>query len=215
MNHSYVDPGLRCIGQSFVVPVSSTGQALAQPTAPAEPRECSFNHPSSRQHLKVVAVPGALDNLERPACQGPDPLDQLSSIASVSPNQSQAGKPSFQLVHNQPCPVPVLDVSRVNHDSQQHPYGIHDDVTLASHHLLTSVKATRPPSSIVLTDWLSMIAALGVHSLPSARRTSGRRASWTCSQMPSFFHLRKYWYTVCHGGKSCGSIRHGQPVRRT
>ena len=58
MNHSYVDPGLRCIGQSFVVPVSSTGQALAQPTAPAEPRECSFNHPSSRQHLKVVAVPG-------------------------------------------------------------------------------------------------------------------------------------------------------------
>ena len=70
MNHSYVDPGLRCIGQSFVV--------LAQPTAPAEPRECSFNHPSSRQHLKVVAVPGALDNLERPACQGPDPLDQLS-----------------------------------------------------------------------------------------------------------------------------------------
>ena len=49
MNHSYVDPGLRCIGQSFVV--------LAQPTAPAEPRECSFNHPSSRQHLKVDLPP--------------------------------------------------------------------------------------------------------------------------------------------------------------
>ena len=93
MNHSYVDPGLGCLGQSFAVPVSSTGQALAQPTAPAEPRECSFNHPSSRQHLKVVAVPGALDNLERPACQGPDPLDQLSSIASIGPDQPHAGNP--------------------------------------------------------------------------------------------------------------------------
>ena len=97
MNHSYVDPGLRCIGQSFVVPVSSTGQALAQPTAPAEPRECSFNHPSSRQHLKVVAVPGALDNLERPACQGPDPLDQLSSIASIGPDQPHAGNRPINL----------------------------------------------------------------------------------------------------------------------
>ena len=89
MNHSYVDPGLRCIGQSFVV--------LAHPTAPAEPRECSFNHPSSRQHLKVVAVPGALDNLERPACQGPDPLDQLSSIASIGPDQPHAGKTALSI----------------------------------------------------------------------------------------------------------------------
>ena len=157
-----------------------------------------------------------------------------SQLAGYSPQRPESNLPTARRILRQPksiaggenrpfslsitslAPVPVLDVSRVNHDSQQHPYGIHDDVTLASHHLLTSVKATRPPFSVVLTDWLSMIAALvGVHSLPSARRTSGRRASWTCSQMPSLFHLRKYWYTVCHGGKSCGSIRHGQPVRRT
>ena len=188
---------------------------LTQPTTPSDPRQRSLNYPSSWQHGKLMTATRTPHNLQDIARRGLNPIYQLPGVSCVRPNQSQAGKPSFQLVHNQPCPVPVLDVSRVNHDSQQHPYGIHDDVTLTSHHLLTSVKATRPPSSVVLTDWLSMIAALGVHSLPSPRRTSGRRASLICSQMPSFFHLRKYWYPVCHGGKSCGSIRHGQPVRRT
>ena len=125
MNHSYVDPGLGCIGQSFVVPVSSTGQALAQPTAPAEPRECSFDHPSSRQHLKVVAVPGALDNLERPACQGPDPLDQLSSIASIGPDQPHAGKPPYQFIDDQLGSISILDIGRMHHHRQQQPHGIY------------------------------------------------------------------------------------------
>ena len=154
MNHSYVDPGLRCIGQSFVV--------LAQPTAPAEPRECSFNHPSSRQHLKVVAVPGAFDNLEGPACQGPDPLDQLSSIASIGPDQPHAGKPPYQFIDDQLRSISILDIGRMHHHRQQQPHGIHNDVSLSTVDLLASVIATRPPFSVVLTDWLSMMAALGV-----------------------------------------------------
>ena len=171
MNHSYVDPGLRCIGQSFVV--------LAQPTAPAEPRECSFNHPSSRQHLKVVAVPRALDNLERPACQGPDPLDQLSSIASIGPYQPHAGKPPYQFIDDQLRSISILDIGRIHR--QQQPHGIYNDVSLSTVDLLASVIATRPPFPVVLTDWLSMMAALGVGLLPSAFRTLGRRASWTRS----------------------------------
>ena len=150
MNHSYVDPGLGCLGQSFVVPVSSTGQALAQPTAPAEPRECSFNHPSSRQHLKVVAVPGALDNLERPACQGPDPLDQLSSIASIGPDQPHAGKPLYQFIDDQLRSISILDIGRMHHHRQQQPHGIYNDVSLSTVDLLASVIATRPPFSVVL-----------------------------------------------------------------
>ena len=215
MNHSYVDPGLHCIGQSFVVPVSSTGQALAQPTAPAEPRECSFNHPSSRQHLKVVAVPGALDNLERPACQGPDPLDQLSSIASIGPDQPHAGKPPYQFIDDQLRSISILDIGRMHHHRQQQPHGIYNDVSLSTVDLLASVIATRPPFSVVLTDWLSMMAALGVGLLPSAFRTLGRRASWTRSHVPSCLHSRKYHHTVPQGGRSCGMARHVQPLRRT
>ena len=215
MNHSYVDPGLGCLGQGFVVPVSSTGQALAQPTAPAEPRECSFDHPSSRQHLKVVAVPGALDNLERPACQGPDPLDQLSSIASIGPDQPHAGKPPCQFIDDQLRSISILDIGRMHHHRQQQPHGIYNDVSLSTVDLLASIIATRPPFSVVLTDWLSMIAALGVGLLPSDCRTLGRRASWTRSQVPSSVHLRKYVHNVCQGGRSCGSIRQGHPVRST
>ena len=103
----------------------------------------------------------------------------------------------------------------MNHDGQQQSYRVHGDVTLATHHLLTSIIATRPPFSVVFTDWLSMIAALGVGLLPSDCRTLGRSASWTPSQVPSSVHLRKYLYTVCQGGRSCGSIRHGHPVRST
>ena len=207
MNHSYVDPGLGCLGQSFVVPVSSTGQALAQPTAPAEPRECSFDHPSSRQHLKVVAVPGALDNLERPACQGPDPLDQLSSIASIGPDQPHAGKPPYQFIDDQLRSISILDIGRMHHHRQQQPHGIYNDVSLSTVDLLASVIATRPPFSVVLTDWLSMMAALGVGLLPSAFRTLGRRASWTRSHVPSCLHSRKYHHTVPQGGR----LRHGSP----
>ena len=90
MNHCYVDPRLRCIGQGLVV--------LAQSTAPAEPRECSLDHPSSGQHLKLMAVPGTFHNFKRPACQGPDPLDQLSAIACIGPDQSQTGKTALSFL---------------------------------------------------------------------------------------------------------------------
>ena len=214
MNHSYVGPHLGCIGQSFVVPVSSTGQALAHPTAPAEPRECSYLRGSTRKRWLSLE---ALDNLERPACQGPstDPLDQLSSIASIGPDQPHAGKPPYQFIDDQLRPIPILDIGRMHHHRQQQPHGIYYDMSLSTVDLLASVIATRPPFSVVLTDWLSIIAALGVGFLPSACRTLTRRASLARSHVPSSLHSRKYHHTVPQGGRSCGMARHVQPLRRT
>ena len=137
MDHCDMHPSFRRFREGFVV--------LTQPTTPSDPRQCSLNYPSSWQHGKLMTATRTPHNLQGIARRGLNPIYQLPGVSCVSPNQSQAGKPSFQLVHNQPCPVPVLDVSRVNHDSQQHPYGIHDDVTLASHHLLTSVKSHEAP----------------------------------------------------------------------
>ena len=207
MNHSYVYPGLGCLGQSFVV--------LAQPTAASQPCQCSFDDPSSWQHLEMMAVSRTPHNLQYPARCGQHPINQLTGVTSVRPYQLQVRKPSYQLIDDQLCAISVLDVSRMNHDGQQQPYGVHDDVTLAPHHLLTSIIATRPPFSVVFTDWLSMMAALGVGLLPSDCRTLGRSDLWTPSHVPSSVHLRKYLYTVCQAGRSCGSIRHGHPVRST
>ena len=176
MNHSYVYPGLGCLGQGFVVPVSSTGQALAQPTRASQPCKCSLNHPSPRQHLELMAASRTPHNLQRPTRQGHDPINQLARVTSISPDQLQAWKPSYQLIDNQLCTISVLDVSGVDHDCQQQSYGVHDDMPLAARHLLTGIIATRPPFSVVFTLWLSMIAALGEVCRPSAVRTLSRRA---------------------------------------
>lgn len=67
--------------------------------------------------------------------------------------------------------------------------------------------------SVVLTDWLSVIATLGAASLPSASRTTERSVSLTSFHVPSAVHARKYLYTVCEGGRSLESIRQAHPLR--
>ena len=205
MSHSYVDPGLGCFRQRLVV--------LAQPATPSQPRECSLNHPSARQCLELMTVPGTLHDFKRPSCQLPHPLDQFSPIARVSPDQTQAPKSSFQFRDNQLRAIPVLNVGGMHHHVQQQPHGIHYDVSLSTFDLLARVIAARPPFSVVFTDWLSMIAALGVGFLPSASRTAERRVSLTRFHVPSVVHFRKYLYTVCQGGRSLGSIRQAHPLR--
>jgi hypothetical protein len=62
-------------------------------------------------------------------------------------------------------------------------------MALASLHLLAGVIASWSPFSVVVfTLRLSIMAAEGVGSLPSASLTLGRKASWIRSQVPSFRH---------------------------
>jgi hypothetical protein len=81
-----------------------------------------------------------------------------------------------------------LNVRSMYHHSQQQPQGIHHDMALAPLHLLAGVVASWPPFSVVFTLWLSIMAAEGVGSLPSASLTLGRKVSWMRSQVPSFLH---------------------------
>jgi hypothetical protein len=101
----------------------------------------------------------------------------------------------------------------VHDDREEQPERVDQDVTLAAVDPLTAVVAVRPPLSVVRTDWVSMIAAEGWRSRPSATRTSPRSRSLSRSKVPSFFHCMKYQYTMRHGGRSLGSIRHGHPAR--
>ena len=169
MNRSYIQPRFRCTGQGFIV--------LAQPATTSQPRQCSLNHPPAWQHLKLMAGPGTLDDLQDPARHGHHPVHQLAAVASVSPDESKAWESSYQFIDDQPRTISVLDIGRMHHHRQQQAHGIYDDVSLSTVDLLTSIIATRPPFSVVFTLWLSMIAALGVGSLPSASRTQGRSVS--------------------------------------
>ena len=207
MNHRQMNPSLRRFSEGFIV--------LAQPAALTQPCQGSFDDPSAWHHLELVAVFGRLHYLQDIARSGPHPINQPSPVAPVSPDEPQPRESSLHLVDNQLSAISILDVSGMHHHRQQQPHRIYDDVPLASFYPLASIIATRPPFSVVFTLWLSMMAALGVRSLPSTSRTSGRRVSWTFAHVPSSVHLRKYLYTVCQEGRSCGSIRQAHPVRST
>ena len=87
-------------------------------------------------------------------------------------------------------------------------------IAALSSEFLARVVATDPPFSVVLTDWLSMIATAGrrlfthVRSAPVHAADRGSSATshrdGTCDNNDA---------TVAHGPNSRGSIRHWQPVR--
>ena len=202
-----MNPGFTGFGQCFIV--------LAQAAAPTQPRQGAFHYPSAGQHLKAVTVRLPPDYLQQPAAKGPGPGDQLASVSAVSPNYLESGKPTRQFSQHQLGSISILDVGGMYHHGQKQSHGVYYDVTLAAGDLFAGIIAPRPPFSVVFTDWLSMIAALGVASRPAASRTLGRKASSMASQGPSSRHFRKYHQTVPQGGKSWGTIRQGTPPRST
>ena len=194
MNHSYMNPSLTGLWQSFII--------FAQSTTPTQPAKGALHDPSARQHLKMVAVRRTLDNLQKPTTECIGPLYQLSCITAIGPDQLESRKSPHKLRKHKFGPVSVLYIRSMDDNSQQQSQGINHDMAFTPRHLLARIVATRPPFSVVFTDWLSMMAALGVGSCPSASRTLGRSASWMRSQLPSSLHCRKYHDTVPQGGRS-------------
>ena len=194
MNHRNLNPCLTGLRQSFEI--------FAQPTTPTQPCKCAFHDPSAGQHLKMVDVRRTLDNLQKPTTECISPFYQLSCIAAISPDQLESRKSPHKLRKHKLGPVSVLDIRSMDDNGQKQSQSVYDDMALASRDLLACIVSTRPPFSVVLTDWLSMMAALGVGSRPSASRTLGRSASWMRSQLPSSLHCRKHHDTVPQGGRS-------------
>jgi hypothetical protein len=79
----------------------------------------------------------------------------------------------------------------MDHHGQEQAGRVDQDVPLATADLLAAVVATRPPFSVVFTDWLSRIAPLGSGSRPALIRTSSRKAELIAAQVPSRLHIRK------------------------
>lgn len=150
---------------------------LTETTILPKPCKRPLNDPAARQYIKRVSIVAATHDIQYPLAASLHPVNQLSSISSISPDQLKSRQPDL-------CPqqqflgaIPVLHVTRMNQDGQHQCHSVYENMTLASIHFLCSIIPTRTPFSVVFTDWLSIMPALGSASLSAASRTCLRRAS--------------------------------------
>ena len=192
-------------------------EVLGQSPTETQPAEGPLHHPAPGKHVKALEVVGALHDLELDGQLRPEvayPLDELPGVGAVRPDMPEIQPASAQGLEDDSRSIAILHVGRMNTSHQDQAECIDKDVPLAAFRLFAGVVAFGAPLSVVLTDWLSRIAALGAPSRPSLRRTCHRSSSWMRCHVPSADQAAKYLNTEFQGGKSCGSARHAHPVRR-
>src|SRR5271165_5274695 len=149
---------------------------LGQSAAAAEPGESGFDDPALGQDDEGLGRIRPLNDLDHHARQSsPDVALKLPpSIAAVGKELGQERKGAEQGRHQRCAAVTVLDVGGVDDRMHQQALRIDEDVALFAHDLLAGVVTRRidagPPFSVLLTLWLSMIAAVGLASRAAASR---------------------------------------------
>jgi hypothetical protein len=144
--------------------------------------------------MEPFLLVGSFDNLqfERTAWpQGGDPLQEFAGIPSIGPNEPDPRKAVSYPSQKQFGSISILNIGCMHDYSNNQPECIYEQMPFATVDFLAGVIAMEPTFSVVLTDWLSIMAALGSSSRPSAMRTFARNASWSCVQVPSRRHTEK------------------------
>ena len=170
IDHGHVEEAFSGLGEEFII--------LAESAVTVEPAKCALDDPAFGQDLEAFGRVATPDNFEFPTGELFDPSLQLSGVAAVGPDLFQSRTVEANLLDQSARPVTVLNAGRVHDHADGQSQGIDDKVALASFNLLASVVAAlRPPFSPVLTDWLSMIAAVGF----AWRCFNSRTRSWSLS----------------------------------
>jgi hypothetical protein len=166
-DHGDVDHRLAGVREVLVV--------LAEPTLSPEPAERTFDHPATRQNLEPFEVFGALHDLQTDGvslAERPDPVDELPRVSAVGPDEAKPLPSLAEATEEELGSIAILDISGMNNDGDQQPERIDEEVPLSAVDLLARIVAMGPPFSVVLTDWLSMIPALGSRFRPADWRRS-------------------------------------------
>lgn len=119
------------------------------------------------------------------------PVLELTLVALICPDVLQAGQGGAHLREEGLAAPAVVLVCREDLDAGQQAGSLDQRVALAAVQLLVPVVAADPPFSLVRTDWLSRMAAVGFASLSILRRVRSRSSGWMRSQVPPTHHLRK------------------------
>ncbi len=119
----------------------------------------------------------AFDDFNDPAVPADRPIYKLSGITAIGPDHFKAPPSRAQLLDQQLAAVTILDVGRVNDQREDQAKRVNNDMALAPLGFLARIVPSVAPFSAVLTDWLSMMPALGVDLRPSSIRTRRRSCS--------------------------------------
>ena len=144
--------------------------------APPKPCERSFDDPPLREDDKSFCVIGTLDDLHvHPRhyfCHGA--AKQRALIAAIGVEFHQERIHAEHGRHYEYAAVAILNVSGMNDGMNQQALRIDENVALLALDLFSRIVTRRidrrPPFSALLTLWLSMTAAVGLASRPSASR---------------------------------------------
>ncbi len=190
MNH-----GLATLGERLVI--------FAQAAIPSEPREGAFDDPAFGQHDKSRQIVVAFDDLQNPSTQSAGPLDQLTDIAPVGPDQTQAWKQTTKFSQHELGTVAVLDIGSVHHHRQHQAQRIYDNMTFASLDLLPAAKTLvtkSPPKIVTLAIRISSLTAPSIFSRPhNPRRMADDRPAVLNSEarQGGYSHPEKLLATGC------------------
>jgi hypothetical protein len=136
-DHGQGDHGLGNPGQFLV--------ALGQAPPPAEPTECSLNHPAARLHGEAGAAAGVADDDQRQAEQGAGQQGGDAVVDAVGERGPEPGLERLHTVQQASKAVGVLDVGRVHDHAQQQALRVNRDVALAALQPFGRIPAARSP----------------------------------------------------------------------
>src|SRR3954469_24317940 len=164
-------------------------EVLGEAPAAPEPRERPLHDPALGQRHEALGV-AAADDLQPPAAgPGHRRRGRLAAVGAVGEDHLDEGEQPPRRAQQRDGAVPVLDVGRLDRGAQQQAQRVDQDLPLLALDLLARIVArrvdARPPFSALFTLWLSMIAAVGLASLPACSRAWTNKAWCRRPSVPS------------------------------
>jgi hypothetical protein len=139
-----------------------------------EPGEGALNNPAPADEFEAAFFVRALDDLQSHLLSRQIGGKPIAAVAAIRKHVADEGEQAARLFDKLSCAVPVLNAGRDRLDAKQQSYRIDNRVALDAFDFFARVIANGIPAaapfSVALTAWVSMMAAVGEASRPSASR---------------------------------------------
>ena len=139
-----------------------------------QPGEGPLDNPAPADHFEAAFLVRPLDDFQANPLSSQTGGELVSFITAIRKDELDEGEQAAGLFDKSGGTIAVLDASRDRLDAKQQSYRIGNGVALDAFDLFARVIASRIPAaapfSVALTACVSMMAAVGEASRPSASR---------------------------------------------